>query len=160
MFPNNEYILMQTAERHGIMCVSYQIHIGYYCIGDKVQKPDYLRVRVGDEVFEFDLDSQEKVAVIQTEVFGKWIDGIGDIRTNARIIKDVGKMRRGIFGDWKEVDEGVFEMRLDYGPGYRVYYARVGKIIVVLLGGGDKSTQKADIMKAQKLWKELKNEIT
>jgi putative addiction module killer protein len=125
-----------------------------------VQKLNQIKIKFQDEVLEFELDSEKKIAVIQTNIYDDWIDSIIDIRTNARITKDVGKMRRGNLGNWKSVGEEVFETRLDYGPGYRIYYAKVGRIIVVLLGGGDKSTQKADIWKAQKLWKELKNEIT
>lgn len=61
--------------------------------------------------------------------------------------------------DWKDVGEGVFELRLDFGSGYRVYYGKVARILIVLLGGGDKSSQQSDIARAQKLWKELRDEI-
>lgn len=125
-----------------------------------MQKPDQVKVKFRDEILEFELDLEKSVAVIQTDVYGEWIDRIVDVRTNTRITRHVGKMRKGDFGDWKSVGEGVYETRLDYGPGYRIYYAKVGRVIVVLLGGGDKSSQNSDIRKAQELWKELKNEIT
>ena len=97
--------------------------------------------------------------VLSTKKYETWINGIVDMRTNVQITRTVGKMRRGLFGDWKDVGEGVFELRLDFGPGYRVYYAKVGHILIALLGGGDKGTQQRDIASAQKLWKELRDEI-
>ena len=96
--------------------------------------------------------------LLETEQLATWLDGIVDPKTNARITQDINKMRRGLFGDWKEVD-GIYEKRLDFGPGYRVYYARFERIVIVLLGGGDKSSQSADMRAARKLWKELKDEI-
>lgn len=98
------------------------------------------------------------MALVVTGSYVAWADGVADMAAGARIDKDVGKMRRGLFGDWKEAD-GIFEMRLDYGPGYRVYYARFGDVVVVLLSGGDKSSQKKDIARARRLWQELKDEI-
>jgi putative addiction module killer protein len=70
----------------------------------------------------------------------------------------VNKIRRGLFGEWKEVD-GIHEVKLDFGPGYRLYFGRRGNAIVVLVGGGDKSTQKKDIAAARKWWKEHRDEI-
>ena len=67
------------------------------------------------------------------------------------------KLTRGLFGDWKEVD-GIYELRLDFGPGYRIYYGKRGNVIVVLIGG-DKGTQKKDISTARKWWKEHQDEI-
>lgn len=122
-------------------------------------RPNKVTVRFHDQIHEFDLSSEKKVAVLATDDYRAWATGIVDKKTKARIYRDVGKLERGLFGDWKEVD-GIFEIRLDYGPGYRVYYAKVGNLIIVLLGGGDKGSQKADIRHAQRLWKELKNEIT
>lgn len=69
-------------------------------------------------------------------------------------------MQRGLFGDWKIVGDGVFEMRLDFGAGYRIYYARHGAFVIVLLAGGDKSDQRKAIADAKSLWKGMKNEIT
>lgn len=64
----------------------------------------------------------------------------------------------GNFGDWKSIEGGVFELRIDLGAGLRVYFSRVGNTLIVLLGGGDKSSQERDIKKAIKLWQEYKNE--
>lgn len=120
--------------------------------------PHSIRIRLGDQVHDFDL-SQQPNALLETDGYKEWISGIADKATKARIFKDVGKMRRGLFGDWKSVGEGVLETRLDYGPGYRVYYAKFEEVVIVLLVGGDKGSQKTDIEKAQDLWKEIKNEI-
>jgi len=91
--------------------------------------------------------------------FTEWVNTL-DKATKARVVRRVGRLRLGHFGDWKSVGEEVFELRLDLGPGYRVYYAQHGQEIIVLLGGGDKKTQHKDIKEAQRLWKECKNEIT
>lgn len=123
-----------------------------------MHRKKHISFKFNDKIFEFDLDADRPVAVIETDDYEEWIDSVVDIRTNARITKDVSKLQRGLFGDWKEVD-GVFEMRLDYGPGYRVYYAKCFNVVVILLGGGDKSDQRADLKKARRLWKELKNAI-
>lgn len=120
--------------------------------------PAHIQVKVGEQVHEFDLNATESVAVIVMDAYEEWANGLADLKTRARIDRDVGKMRRGLFGDWKETD-GVFEMRLDYGPGYRVYYGKHGSVIVVLLGGGDKKSQSSDMARARKLWERIKNEI-
>ena len=83
-----------------------------------------------------------------------------DIKTRTRIDVNADKMQRGLFGDWKAVGEGVFEMRLDFGAGYRVYYARYGAFAVIFLGGGDKSDQRKTIVDAQRIWEGLKDEVT
>lgn len=120
--------------------------------------PSQLKLEFQGEVLEFELDIEHPLAVVATDDYERWINDIADVRTNARITRDVGKMRRGLFGDWKEAD-GVYEMRWDYGPGYRVYYAKYGNVVIVLLGGGDKSSQKSDLKKARRLWKEREDEI-
>lgn len=120
--------------------------------------PSQLKLEFQGDVLEFELDADQPLAVIATDDYETWIDGIVDVRTNARITKDVNKMRRGLLGDWKEA-AGVYEMRLDYGSGYRVYYARHGSLVIILLGGGDKSSQKSDLKRARRLWEELKDEI-
>lgn len=120
--------------------------------------PRHLTVRIGKETREFDLTEEHPVAVIQERSYTSWLDDLADVAAAARIEKDVNKMRRGLFGTWKEVD-GVYEMKLDYGPGYRVYYGRSGSLVVVLLIGGDKGSQKKDLKKARELWQEIKNEI-
>ena len=78
-----------------------------------------------------------------------WLAHIRDKQTRARILRQIDKMGRGIFGDWKSLGDGVFEMRLDFGPGYRVYYAKIGNTVILLLGGGHKGTQSSDIQSAK-----------
>lgn|SRR5690554_3764411 len=85
-----------------------------------------------------------------------WLDGLRDRMAKARITMRVNRLAAGAFGDCKPVGEGVWELRMHYGPGYRVYYAMEGKKIVLLLAGGDKSTQSADIEKAIGYWNDFK----
>ena len=94
------------------------------------------------------------VEVRQTEVFLAWLRGLRDIRARARIQIRIDRLSLGNPGDVRPVGEGLSEMRIDYGPGYRVYFARRGKTIVVLLYGGDKRTQDDDIAVAKSLAKE------
>lgn len=92
----------------------------------------------------------------QTEVFAVWLSGLGDLKGRGRIVARVEAAKLGNFGDSKSVGEGVNEMRIDFGPGYRVYYMRDGAVVYLLLCGGDKSTQEADIAQAQKMAKQVK----
>lgn len=82
------------------------------------------------------------------EVITEWLNGLRDVRAKARIAARIGRIIAGNFGDCKSLRDGVLELRVDYGPGYRVYFAKVGKTVVLLLCGGDKHTQDADIDKA------------
>lgn len=93
--------------------------------------------------------------VAQTAVFAEWLEGLADERAQVRIAERVRRFALGNAGDTKPVGEGVMEMRIDYGPGYRAYYKRVGKVAYLLLCGGDKSTQADDIKAAIKMAKEL-----
>lgn len=86
--------------------------------------------------------------------FQAWLDSFKDKQAKARIVFRLAKVSAGNFGDCKPCREGVWELREDFGPGYRVYYARNGKTVVLLLYGGDKSTQKADIVRAVEYWKD------
>lgn len=88
--------------------------------------------------------------------FKDWLAGLADRMARARIIARVGRMAGGNFGDCKPIADGagVWELRIDHGPGYRVYYAAAGKKIVILLVGGDKRRQKADIKTAEDYWKD------
>jgi len=122
------------------------------------ESPQIIKLKFLDQVLEFQLSPDQPYAVIQTTAFREWAISITDLKTRARIIKDIDKMHRGLFGDWKEVG-GILEKRLDYGPGYRVYYARYGGFVIVVLGGGVKGSQKADIEAARRLWREMKDEI-
>lgn len=84
--------------------------------------------------------------------FSDWLEYRGDIRARAAIRARLNRIRLGNFGDCKPVGEGVFAFRVNFGPGYRVYFGQVGTEIVILLCGGDKSIQEKDIRKAQEYW--------
>ena len=88
------------------------------------------------------------VEIRKTEIFAKWLDGLHDIRARARIQARIERLAGGNPGDVKAVGEGISELRIDYGPGYRVYYKKLGQKMVILLAGGDKSTQAKDIKTA------------
>ena len=96
------------------------------------------------------------IGVRQTTVFQAWIDGLRDRRAVERVAMRIVRLQSGLFGDTKPEGDGVSEMRIDYGPGYRVYFSRRGKVVVILLCGGDKSTQDKDIKAAQTLAAGLK----
>jgi putative addiction module killer protein len=92
----------------------------------------------------------------KTDVYAAWIDGLRDIKARARVLARIERLAAGNPGDVKPVGEGVSELRIDYGPGYRVYFTKQGRQIVILLAGGDKSTQAADIKTAIRLARNLK----
>lgn len=92
----------------------------------------------------------------KTDKFLAWVDGLKDQKGRARVLARVVAAEAGNFGDCASVGEGVFEMRIHYGPGYRVYFAQEGVNIYLLIAGGDKSSQKHDIKQAKILWSELK----
>lgn len=91
----------------------------------------------------------------ETDEFHHWLASLADRRTATRIVDRIKRASDGNFGDAKSVGSGVSEMRIDYGPGYRVYFFRRGKELVVLLCGGDKKSQRADIAKAVRMKKEI-----
>jgi putative addiction module killer protein len=93
----------------------------------------------------------------KTSVYAEWIDKLRDVMGRARILARVERLAQGNAGDAKHVGEGVFELRVDTGPGYRVYYTQQGSQVVILLVGGDKSTQSKDINKAIRLAATLKD---
>ena len=95
------------------------------------------------------------LAIRKTETYARWLDGLRDIQARARVMVRVERLAAGNPGDVRPVGEGVSEMRIDYGPGYRVYYTQRGREVVVLLAGGDKSTQIADIKTALRLSRNL-----
>ena len=95
------------------------------------------------------------IEVRQTTRFATWLAGLRDERVRARILKRLDRAGQGNLGDVAAVGGGVSEMRIFYGPGYRVYFVQRGKELIVLLCGGDKSTQGADIEDAKALAKEL-----
>jgi putative addiction module killer protein len=87
----------------------------------------------------------------QTDHFERWLRKLKDVRARARIRVRLDRLALGLPGDVKGVGGGVSELRIDYGPGYRVYFARQGRTVILLLAGGDKSTQARDIALAQRL---------
>jgi len=87
--------------------------------------------------------------------FSDWLEDLKDPMVRHRIRRRLDRVELGNFGDYKVLDEGVCELRLDFGSGFRIYFAEEGDIIVILLCGGDKSTQDKDIKTAKKYWKEL-----
>ena len=89
--------------------------------------------------------------------FTSWLLGLRDQAGRAKIRARIARMQSGNFGDCKPVGTGVQELKIRWGPGYRVYFGREGARIVVLLCGGDKSTQNKDIRQAQKYWKEYQD---
>ncbi|MGY3494775.1 type II toxin-antitoxin system RelE/ParE family toxin [Bradyrhizobium sp. USDA 4502] len=95
------------------------------------------------------------IQVVQTDAFAHWLNSLADIKAVARIGARIRRLELGNPGDVKSVGEGVSEMRIDYGPGYRVYFTRRGKTIVLLLCGGDKRTQSKDVKAAQTMVKEI-----
>jgi len=95
------------------------------------------------------------IEIRKTEIFAKWLDGLADIRARARVLVRIERLAAGNPGDVKHVGEGVSELRIDYSPGYRVYYKQFGQTVVVLLAGGDKRTQTKDIKNALNLAKNL-----
>ena len=95
------------------------------------------------------------VEIRKTEIFARWIDDLGDLKGRARILARIERLASGNPGDVKPVGEGVSELRIDSGPGYRVYFKRRGRELIILLAGGDKSTQAKNIRAALRLARNL-----
>ncbi len=91
------------------------------------------------------------VEVRQTDLFKDWFAGLSDASAKRRIAQRIVRMQSGLLGDAKPVGEGLSELRVDYGPGYRVYFVRRGAEVVIRLCGGDKRTQERDISRAKLL---------
>ena len=91
----------------------------------------------------------------QTEEYARWFAGLRDKRAQASIDRRIARLASGNAGDARPVGEGVSELRINYGPGYRVYYTQRGKFLVVVLAGGDKSSQNRDIRRALALARDL-----
>jgi putative addiction module killer protein len=91
----------------------------------------------------------------KTETFAQWLDELQDLRARARVQVRIERLAAGNAGDVKAVGKGVSELRIDYGPGYRVYFTKRGRAVVILLAGGDKHTQANDIRIAQRLAENL-----
>jgi putative addiction module killer protein len=95
------------------------------------------------------------VDVRQTVIFSDWLTNLADMNAKARIVARIRRLELGNPGDTKGVGDKVSEMRVDYGSGYRLYFTRKGRAIVILLCGGDKGSQRRDIKEARKLAKEV-----
>ena len=95
------------------------------------------------------------VEIRQTSEFKEWLLSLRDAKAKARIAARISRAENGNLGDSKSVGEGVSEMRIDYGPGYRIYFVQLGQELIILLAGGDKATQKRDIAKAMELARKL-----
>lgn len=95
------------------------------------------------------------VEIRKTDIYAKWLDGLRDIRARARILVRVERLAAGNPGNVKPVGKGVSELRIDYGPSYRVYFIQHGQEVVILLAGGDKRTQAKDIKTALRLAQNL-----
>jgi len=91
----------------------------------------------------------------KTETYAQWIDNLRDLQARARVQVRIERLAAGNPGDVRAVGEGVSELRIDYGPGYRVYFTKHGREVVILLAGGDKTTQAADIKIALRLARNL-----
>jgi len=101
--------------------------------------------------------SPRMIGMLKSETFDNWLETLRDIRAKARIEARIRRLSLGNPGDVKPVGEGVSEMRIDYGPGYRVYFTQRGPVVIVLLCGGDKASQERDIVRAKAIaseWKE------
>ena len=95
------------------------------------------------------------IEIRKTTTFAKWLDGLRDMRARARVLVRIERLSAGHAGDVKPVGEGVSEMRINYGPGYRVYFTKKGRALVILLAGGDKGSQTRDIGTALRLARNL-----
>jgi putative addiction module killer protein len=96
--------------------------------------------------------------ILQTPAFSEWLHGLRDLKAKARIISRLESFGGGHSGDAKALGAGIAELRIHVGPGYRVYYAMCSQRLIVLLCGGDKSTQQRDILRARRMLQELMKE--
>lgn len=93
--------------------------------------------------------------VIQTEEFESWLDGLRDRRAQAQISKRIVRVQSGLLGDVEPVGEGVSELRIHFGPGYRLYFVQRQQVMIILLCGGDKGSQARDITRAKEMAREV-----
>jgi putative addiction module killer protein len=99
--------------------------------------------------------SSQVIEVKLSDVFSRWLGNLRDRVGRSRILSRLDRLALGHFGDFKSVGDGVGELRVDHGPGYRLYFVRRGKTVVIVLCGGDKSSQSRDIAQAKTLAKEF-----
>ncbi|MDE0010058.1 MAG: type II toxin-antitoxin system RelE/ParE family toxin [Candidatus Poribacteria bacterium] len=93
------------------------------------------------------------------ELFEQWLSSIRDTRTSARIDNRLKRVRLGLLGDQRSIGEGMLEFRLDFGPGYRIYFGRIGREEILLLTGGDKNSQRRDIANAKRYWQHFRESM-
>jgi putative addiction module killer protein len=93
--------------------------------------------------------------ILKTDTYARWLDSLRDIHARAHVLARAERLATGNPGDVKPVVEGVSELRIDYGPGYRVYFTMRGRTVIILLAGGDKRTQATDIKTALRLARNL-----
>jgi putative addiction module killer protein len=96
--------------------------------------------------------------IIKSDAFAEWIDNLRDRAGAAQVLRRLARLERGNPGNVASVGEGVSELKIDFGPGYRVYFGQRGQVLVIILAGGDKSSQERDIKAAKKLWDEWKEQ--
>lgn len=97
------------------------------------------------------VDPASPITILETPAYARWFAALRDPQAKARVLTRLRRLSLGNFGDSKALGSGLNEMRIDYGPGYRIYFARRGDTLVLLLTGGDKSRQRADIEQARAL---------
>jgi putative addiction module killer protein len=95
--------------------------------------------------------------VLQHPEFVEWLHRLRDIQAKARILRRLNRLERGLVGDAKFIEAGVRELRIDYGPGYRLYFIQRGRQLIVMLCGGDKASQRADIAQALRIAREVEH---
>ncbi|MEN6452582.1 MAG: type II toxin-antitoxin system RelE/ParE family toxin [Thermoguttaceae bacterium] len=100
------------------------------------------------------IDLRHYLTASGKDLFEEWLDSLRDAKAEARIAARLNRLAAGNFGDCKHLQEGVSELRIDWGPGYRVYFTMIGRTCVLLLGGGDKRRQSADIERAVRCWRD------
>jgi putative addiction module killer protein len=102
--------------------------------------------------------SSQAIEVRQTTIFRRWLDDLADRRAAAHIAQRIVRLEAGLVGDAKPVGDGVSELRIDHGPGYRVYFVQRERVLIILLCGGDKRSQRRDIDRARALVADLEVE--
>lgn len=103
------------------------------------------------------MDVRHYLARDGRDPFQDWIDGLEEVRTRVAVLRRIDRLALGIVGDCRFCRSGVWELRIDLGPGYRVYYAKAGTEVLLLLAGGPKRTQDADIRSAVARWKDYRS---
>lgn len=108
------------------------------------------------------MTNEIQIEIYETQLgiapFSIWLNRLSNRKARAKIRVRLDRLKLGNFGDCKSIGEGIYELRIDYGPGYRVYFGKIGLTIILLLCGGDKSTQQEDIHRAKAYWLDYKRQ--